>query len=237
MRLLIVEDNLMVTTVLKQILQNSYQLDHCERVDEAMHLTWVNTYAAMILDLGLPDGNGIELCRNLRRRGVITPIMIVTGQMDESIKVDALDAGADDYLVKPFSINELNARIRALLRRSRHSTTTALSSGSLHLDPVTRQVNYGTSLIVLRRKEFDLLELFLTHPNQVLTRTQILEQVWEHDSALITNAIDVHVKHLRDLVDRPFGLHQIQTVHGIGYKFVPNETKATAEGDRASVQD
>jgi two-component system OmpR family response regulator len=224
MRLLLVEDNPTIAEVIRRALKGSYQVDHCDHIEEALHLATVNTYATIVLDLGLPDGNGIELCRELRSNGITTPILVVTGEMEEGIKVAALDAGADDYLMKPFSLNELAARIRAVLRRGRSSTTNDLVSGRLLLDPVTRQVYYDGEAIRLRRKEFDLLELFMTHPYQVLTRDQILEQIWDHASLLITNTVDVHIKHLRDRVDRPFGLQQIKTVHGIGYKFEPTKT-------------
>ena len=222
MRLLLIEDDLGIAAAVEQALRRSYQVDLCDTVGEALHLATVNTYAAIILDLGLPDGSGLVLCRELRQNHVMTPILIVTGESDEAMRVEALDEGADDYLIKPFSINELSARIRALLRRSRTSATTDLRSGELVLDPVSREVTYTGERIRLRRKEFDLLELFMTHPGQVLTRDQIQEQVWDHDSILITNTVDVHVKYLRDRIDRPYGLHQIRTVHGIGYQFVSN---------------
>lgn len=221
MQLLIVEDDPMVTRALEQTLKRVYQIDHCDRADEAQYLAGVTDYAAIILDLGLPDGDGIELCRSLRLKAIATPILILTGRTEDEAKVAALDAGADDYLTKPFSSSELAARIRALLRRSLASTLTILESGRLRLDPVTRQALYNGQVITLRRKEFDLHELLMCHPNQVLTRSQILEQIWDHDSLLITNTVDVHIKHLRDRIDRPYGLDQIQTVHGIGYKFVP----------------
>jgi two-component system OmpR family response regulator len=221
MRLLIVEDDPTIAMALQRMLKRSYQTERCERADEAQYLASVNDYAAIILDLGLPDRDGIELCRSLRLMAINVPILILTGRSEEAAKVAALDAGADDYLTKPFSSNELTARIRALLRRGLARTLTPLESGRLRLDPVTRQASYGGAMVPLRRKEFDLLEFFMCHPNQALSRSQILDQLWDHDNGLVTNTVDVHVKHLRDRVDRPYGVNQIQTVHGIGYKFVP----------------
>jgi DNA-binding response OmpR family regulator len=206
---------------MKQALKRSYHVDHCEQIEEAEHLISVTDYSAILLDLGLPDGSGVELCRRLRKSGITTPILIVTGEMDVEMRVTALDAGADDYLTKPFSINELSARLRSVLRRDRTNVSTELKSGGLKLDTIERRASYEGQLIRLRRKEFDLLELFMLHPNQVLSRSQIREQVWDHDSALVTNVVDVHVKCLRDQIDRPYQTGHIQTVHGIGYKFVP----------------
>lgn len=220
MRLLIVEDDHGIATSTQLALRHNYQVDYCDRIDEALHLATVNTYSTIILDLYLPDGSGLELCQQLRESSVTTPILIITGEIDEAIRVAALDGGADDYLIKPFSINELSARIRAVLRRGRSNATTDLRAGKLVLNPATRQVTHNGIQMTLRRKEFDLLELFMTHPGQVLTRDQIQDQAWDHDSLLITNTVDVHIKHLRDRIDRPFGFEQIGTVHGIGNQFV-----------------
>jgi DNA-binding response OmpR family regulator len=220
MRLLLVEDDYGIAASIQLALKQSYHVDTCTRVEEALHAASVNNYAAIILDLGLPDGSGLELCRQLRTNTITTPILIITAEFEESIRIAALDEGADDYLMKPFSLRELSARLRAVLRRSRERATTNLQSGKLLLNPITRQVSYDGEPIRLRRKEFDLLELFMSSPGQVLSRDQIVEQVWDHDSLLITNTVDVHIKHLRDRIDRPYGLNQVRTVYGVGYQFV-----------------
>lgn len=221
MRILIVEDNRQLRSALAQTLKPVYLVDECGTADEALYLAAISRYAAIILDLGLPDGDGIDLCRDLRLDDVIAPILVLSGRYTENDKISALDAGADDYITKPFSAGELQARLRAVIRRSTIATERLIAAGSLTLNPATRQVSCNGSEISLRRKEFDLLECLMRHPKQVLNRMQLFEQSWDHAGESNTNTVDVHIKYLRDRIDRPFGTHRIRTVHGIGYKFEP----------------
>lgn len=221
MRILIVEDNRQLRQALTQTLKPTYSVDECGTADEALYLAAIMPYVAIVLDLGLPDGDGIDLCRDLRADNIVSPILILSGRYTESDKVNALDAGADDYITKPFSAGELQARLRAIIRRSTIVTERLIATGDLTLNPATRQVLCNGSEIRLRRKEFDLLECLMRHPKQVLNRVQLFEQSWDHAGEANTNTIDVHIKYLRDRIDRPFGTHRIRTVHGIGYKFEP----------------
>jgi len=221
MRILIVEDDRQLSKALAQTLKPVYLVDECGSADEALYLAAISPYAAIVLDLGLPDGDGIDLCRDLRLDNVVAPILVLSGRYTESDKISALDAGADDYVTKPFSAGELQARLRAIIRRSTTTTERPRATGDLTLDPATRQVLCNGNEIRLRRKEFDLLECLMRHPKQVLNRMQLFEQSWDHAGEANTNTVDVHIKYLRDRIDRPFGTHRIKTVHGIGYKFEP----------------
>lgn len=219
MRLLFIEDDPLVMRALNKTLGQTYRHDHASTAEDGLYLATTTDYALIVLDLGLPDGDGIELCRQLRNERVRAPVLVLTARAEEGVKVTALDAGADDYLVKPFSAPELMARIRALLRRSHGSGKAALTSGELHLNPQGRQVTFAGKPVKLRRKEFDLLECFMRHPEQVLSRSQLFEHVWQDSADLTTNVVDVHIKYLRDKIDRPHRLYQIQTVRGLGYQF------------------
>jgi two-component system OmpR family response regulator len=168
----------------------------------------------------LPDFDGIQICREIRQAKVKTPILMLTGKSSVTAKVEALDVGADDYLTKPFNLKELSARIRALTRRNVNSLpTNTISVGDLTLDTTSKIVKYKDKKITLRRKEFRLLEFLMRNQGKVVTREMILEHVWDSNTDTITNTIDVHIKYLRDDVDKPFGTNMIKTIHGLGYKF------------------
>lgn len=218
MRLLIVEDDMAVITALRRGLQNSYVLDVATRGDEGLHKAEMGDHDLIILDLNLPDQSGLDICRELRAAGRTTPILIVTARTEIEDKVRLLDIGADDYLTKPFSLEELRARIRALLRREASGASSRIEVGPLSVDTASRTVSYDGEAVELRRKEYDLLEYLTRNAGKTLTRQMILDHVWDMNESLWTNVVDVHIKYLRDKLDRRFGKKMILTIHGIGYK-------------------
>ncbi len=219
MRLLIIEDNKRVALALRETLRSNYVVDVEYSAKGALNNINLSHYDVILLDLGLPDMDGQTLCQQLRDRSITAPIIIVTGDDTTVSKVSVLDSGADDYMTKPFSKDELKARIRAVMRRHGHRTAVAaLQLGDLQLDPAGRKVQRGDKKIDLRRKEFDLLEYMMRNHGRTLTRPMIVDHVWESGDGLWTNAVDVHIKYLRDKIDRPFGSQLIKTVHGVGYK-------------------
>jgi two-component system, OmpR family, response regulator len=171
-----------------------------------------------VLDVMLPGYDGLEVCRRLRGRGRWAPVLMLTARDDLAARVRGLDSGADDYLAKPFSFDELFARLRALIRRGAPERPTLVQCGDLRLDPATRRVWRGDIELALSPKEFALLELFLRHPGHVLTRTRILEHVWDFSYDGGSNVVDQYVGYLRRKIDRPFGVTQLETVRGVGYR-------------------
>ncbi len=222
MRVLIIEDDEEIAAALQRGLEPHYAVDTVHLGARGAFQADVNQYDLIILDLGLPDINGVEACRKMRADQIQTPILILTGKDSIEDKVAALDAGADDYLTKPFSFTELSARIRALLRRNPESlTSNILAVDNLVLNIATRTVERAGAIISLRRKEFDLLEYLMRNQGRVLTRSMILEHVWDMEVDSFSNATDVHIKHLRDHVDKPYPKKLIKTIHGVGYKIEP----------------
>jgi len=172
----------------------------------------------VVLDVMLPGFDGFEVCRRLRSAGCWAPVLILTARSEVAERVRGLDCGADDYLAKPFSFEELFARLRALIRRSAPERPAVLLAGDLRLDPATRRAWRGETELHLSPKEFALLELFLRYPDQVLTRTRILEHAWDCAYDGGSNVVDQYVRYLRRKVDRPFGRAQLETVRGAGYR-------------------
>lgn len=219
MRLLVVEDNKRVATALKDALRPTYVVDVEYSGKEALNNLNISHYDVILLDLGLPDMDGQDVCQQLRARKITAPVIVVTGDDKVESKVSVLDYGADDYMTKPFSTDELKARIRAVMRRNEHQATPAtLRVSGLKLDPASRMVVRENKEINLRRKEFDLLEYMMRNPGRTLTRQMIIDHVWDNGDGLWTNAVDVHIKYLRDKIDRPFERQLIKTIHGVGYK-------------------
>jgi two-component system OmpR family response regulator len=175
-------------------------------------------YDAILLDVMLPGLNGFETCRRLRKQGVWAPVLMLTARDAVSDRVDGLDAGADDYLVKPFSFAELSARLRALARRVPAERPTRLQVGDLQLDPAERRAWRGEAQLELSQKEFALLEAMMRRPGVVLSRAQLLESGWELGFEARSNLVDVYIGYLRDKIDRPFGQRSIETVRGVGYR-------------------
>lgn len=219
MRILIIEDEPTLAASLQDQLSEVYKVDIAHTGRRGQHRAEVNTYDLILLDLDLPDTHGKDICFALRKKGIKVPILILTGESDVESKATCLDAGADDYITKPFHSKELFARIRALLRRNPDTTlSNVLTVSDLALDPTTRAVERGGKAISLRRKEFDILEYLMRNPGRVLTRDMILEYVWGDTSEPFTNSISVHIKHLRDKVDHNFEPKLIHTIHSLGYK-------------------
>jgi two-component system OmpR family response regulator len=224
MRLLIVEDEVKMAGLLRRGLQEEgYAVDVAQTGSEGVWAATENPYDAIVLDVMLPDLDGFAVCRQLREAGRWTPILMLTARDAVPDRIAGLDAGADDYLTKPFAFTELLARLRALVRRGAGERPAVLKAGDLALDPATRRVTRGGTPIDLTAKEFALLEYFLRHRGEVLTRTRLIEHVWDFAYDGDSNVVDVYVRYLRQKVDRPFGRRTIETVRGAGYRL---ETEA-----------
>lgn len=219
-RILIIEDEPGIALALYTSLnQAGYKADTAKTGSSGLRKAAAKKFDAIILDLGLPDMSGLTICRQLRADGVTAPIIILTGESDVKSKVTLFDAGANDYLTKPFSLEELQARLRACLRQTpKQSLPERLEVGTLVLDAAHRSVEREGIIIPLRRKEFAILECLMQRAGSVVTRSNLTNYAWEGNEETWTNTIDVHIKHLRDKVDRPFAIPLIKTVHGLGYK-------------------
>ena len=219
MRVLVVEDEVKMAGLLKRALEEEgYAVDTAADGAEAIWLGTENPYDAVVLDLMLPDVDGFEVCRKLREAGRWSPVLMLTARDAVGDRVSGLDAGADDYLTKPFSFEELLARLRALIRRGAHERPAILRCGDVTLDPSTRRVARGDVPIDLTAKEYSLLEYFMRHPGEVLSRTRLIEHVWDFAYEGDSNVVDVYVRYLREKIDRPFGQDSIETVRGAGYR-------------------
>lgn len=219
MRVLVVEDDVRMAGLLKRGLeQEAYSVDVASNGEEALWLGVENPYDAVVLDLMLPDIDGYEVCRKLRGSGRWMPVLMLTARDAVADRVAGLDAGADDYLTKPFSFAELFARLRALIRRGASERPAVLAVGDLTLDPATRRVSRGGAPIELTNREFALLEYFMRHAGDVLSRAQIIEHVWDFAYDGASNVVDVYVRYLRQKVDTPFNRRSIETVRGAGYR-------------------
>jgi two-component system OmpR family response regulator len=219
MRILVVEDEVKMAGLLHRgLTEDGHVVDVARRGDDAVWMGQVVEYDAIVLDLMLPGLDGVGVCRRWRESGVWSPVLMLTARDAIQDRVAGLDAGADDYLVKPFSFAELLARLRALARRGAAERPVALEVGDLRLDPATRQVWRDGVEVTLSGKEFALLETFMRRPGDVLSRVQLLEHAWDYAFESRSNVVDVYVRYLREKVDRPFGRHDIETVRGVGYR-------------------
>jgi DNA-binding response OmpR family regulator len=225
-RVLVIEDEPGIALALYKALRDAnYHVDTAKSGTSGLRKAAVKKFDVVLLDLGLPDMSGLTICQQLRDEGLKAPIIVLTAESSVRTKVSLFDAGANDYITKPFSIEELQARIRACLRQMPKEPTRArLMVGDIVLNTGTRSVERGGLIIPLRRKEFAILEYLMQHPGMAVTRSSLFNYAWDHNEEGWTNTIDVHIKHLRDKVDRPFSSHLIKTVHGVGYKLdVTNE--------------
>jgi two-component system OmpR family response regulator len=219
MRVLVVEDEVKMAGLLKRGLEEEgHAVDTAGDGRQALWLAAENPYDAVVLDVMLPDFDGFEVCRKLREARRWSPVLMLTALDAVPDRVAGLDAGADDYLTKPFSFAELLARLRALVRRGAPERPPVLRVGDLTLDPATRRVARGGVAIELTAKEFALLEYLIRHPGEVLSRTRLIEHVWDFAYDGDSNVVDVYVRYLREKVDRPFGRDSIETVRGAGYR-------------------
>ncbi len=222
MRVLVVEDDPKMAGLLKRGLEREgYAVDVAADGREALWAAEEHDYRAIVLDAMIPGPDGFEVCRTLRQKGRWSPVLMLTARDAVADRVAGLDAGADDYLVKPFSFSELFARLRAVTRREPRQRPVALRVGDLTLDPVSHQVRRGGAEIDLSPKAFALLEYFMQHPGEVLSRARILDDVWDFAYGGTSNIVDVYVRQLRDAVDRPFAGSLIETVRGVGYRLRP----------------
>jgi heavy metal response regulator len=218
MRILVIEDEAKMAAFIKRGLEEEgAAVDVSPDGEDGLFRAKAATYDVVILDITLPLLDGIEVCRRLRQDRIATPVLLLTARDSVDMKVRGLDSGADDYLTKPFAFAELLARIRALRRRDRAEVNMRLQIGDLLLDPLTRKVSRASLPIQLTSKEFALLECFMRHPDQVLSRTVLAEKVWDETFDAFTNVIDVYVNYLRNKIDRNFPTKLIHTVRGAGY--------------------
>lgn len=219
LRVLVVEDSVKMAAVLKRGLEEEgYAVDVARTGEDGLWMGVENPNDVIVLDVRLPDIDGFEVCRMLRQRGQWAPVLMLTARAGVADRVRGLDAGADDYLAKPFSFSELHARTRALLRRGARERPAQLMVDDLTLDPAARTVRRRQVAIDLSAKEFALLEYFMRHPGEVLSRTRLIEHVWDFAYDGGSNIVDVYVRYLREKIDRPFGLRSLETVRGSGYR-------------------
>ncbi len=224
MRVLVVEDSVKMATLLKRGLEEEgYAVDVAQSGVDGLWFASEQAYDVIVLDIMLSNepgaDDGFDVCRRLREAGRWSPVLMVTARDAVDDRVRGLDVGADDYLTKPFSFEELLARVRALIRRGSRERPAELVAGDLRLDPATREVRRGDRPIRLTAKERALLEYFMRHPGEVLARRQLIEHVWDFAFDGNSNVVDVHVRNLREKIDRPFGRSSIETLRGEGYRF------------------
>ncbi len=218
MRILLVEDDVdLAQFIRKGLKEEHYVVDAATDGEEGLALALDNPYDLLILDIMLPKLDGLTLCRRVREKGITTPVLLLTARNTVEAKVSGFDIGADQFLSKPFAFAELLARIRALLRRGSSQPLAHLHAADLRLDPASHRVWRGAQEIALTNKEYALLEFLLRNKNRVLTRTAIIEHVWDISYDPMTNIVDAHIRALRAKIDRDFTPHLIATVRGAGY--------------------
>jgi len=218
-RVLVVEDESKMATLVRKALElEGYSVDVAVTGTDAVWMGTENEYDAIVLDVMIPEPDGFEVCRRLRADGRWAPIILLTARDSVDDRVVGLDAGADDYIPKPFSFAELYARLRALTRRGAPQRPRVLEVRDLELDPARHRVARAGQEIELSPKEFALLDLFMRHADEVLSRTTILEHVWDFAYDGTSNVVDVYVRYLREKIDRPFDRTTLETVRGVGYR-------------------
>ncbi len=224
MRILVVDDEPKMAQLLRRgLVEHGSVVEVATTGEDAVASGLDAGFDVILLDVMLPDMDGFEVCRRLREARVWTPVLMLTARTAVRDRIQGLDVGADDYLAKPFALDELLARIRALGRRGKSERPTTLTLGDLCLDPATRRVFRGDREIMLSAKEMALLEVFLRRPEQVLTRDQLLEHAWDMSFESRSNVVDVYVRYLREKIDRPFSRNSLQTVRGIGYRLTASD--------------
>ncbi len=226
MRVLVIEDEEKMADVLKRGLEEeSFEVDVASDGDRGLELAKTSQHDFIILDIGLPGMDGFQVAQEVRNAGIKTPVLMLTARDTTEMKVHGLDSGADDYLTKPFAFAELLARLRALQRRTQTADTT-LQIGDLALNLITRRATRAGVEMQLTNKEFGLLEFFMRHPDEILSREILSEKVWEETFDTLTNVIDVYINYLRNKIDRNFEPKLIQTVRGVGYRFKTPTTES-----------
>jgi DNA-binding response OmpR family regulator len=226
MRILVVEDEHKIANSIKKGLeQESYAVDVAYTGTDGYDLASTEEYDVIALDVLLPGMDGVKICKKLRSSNIHTPILMLTAKGQTADKVEGLDAGADDYVTKPFAFEELLARVRALVRRPHNAVGPMLQVDDLSLDPVAFEIKRGNTVIQLSNREFSLLEYLMRHPNKILTKDQIIGHVWNYDADILPNTVEVYIGYLRNKVDKPFPKSPmlIQTIRGFGYKLGKKE--------------
>ena len=231
MRILVAEDDIRMAGMLQRGLrEDGHAVDVAGDGHDALwHATEID-YDAVVLDVMLPGADGFEVCRRMREAGRWAPVLMLTARTAVEDRVRGLDCGADDYLSKPFTFSELSARLRALMRRGAPERPTSLTAGSLRLDPALRAAWRGPTPLELSAKEYALLELFMRRVGEVLSRTVILEHVWDFAYDGASNVVDQYVAYLRRKIDRPFGVEQLETVRGAGYRLRAEPAAGVTDG-------
>lgn len=220
MKLLCIEDNTDLIESIRHFLAAGSNIDSATAGKAGLTLAAKHQYDAIILDLGLPDMSGLDVCLEIRRSDARTPILVLSGTKDSNTKVALFEAGADDYLTKPFTVAELRARLFALLKRVNYDVDHRLYQlkvGNLTLDPLSRRVERSGKALKLRRKEFDILEYLMRNEGKIVTRSMIMDNVWEDNNLSWDGTINVHIKRMRDQIDRPYKHKLIKTAYGLGY--------------------
>ena len=219
MRILLVEDERRLANIIKKgLTEEGFAVDMAYDGEEGQYLVESESYDLVILDVMLPKVDGITICKELRSKNIKIPIIMLTAKSTIEDKIAGLDSGADDYITKPFSFLELRSRIHALIRRSKQEPSPILSVADLVLDPIKHKVTRSGRKIVLTPKEFSVLEILLHHKDEVVTRTMIIEHVWDYNFDSMSNVVDVFIASLRRKVDKGSKIKLIHTLHGIGYK-------------------
>jgi two-component system OmpR family response regulator len=237
MRVLVVEDEIKMASLIRRGLRSEgLAADVAIKGEDALWMAASSAYDTIVLDVMLPGIDGFETCRRLREQGTWAPVLMLTARDAVDDRVAGLDGGADDYLTKPFSFAELLARLRALARRGPVERPPVLEVGDLRLDPAARRVWRGGTEVSLSAKEFQLLETFMRHPGEVLSRYQLLEHAWDYDYENRSNIVDVYVRYLRDKIDRPFGRRSLETVRGAGYRLDDGNGSQFSEGSGGMVE-
>jgi DNA-binding response OmpR family regulator len=231
-KLLLVEDDRQLSQTLAEALKSVYEVDVARNGKLGIYKTDTNDYDLLILDLNLPDISGLDVCQQLRHRGVQAPILILSGETKVLTKINLLDAGASDYLTKPFILGELLARLRAISRLNPQPLwpSLQLDIGEVSLNRRTYIATRSGIELKLRRKEFELLACLMEDADSLVTRQHLINRVWRDRGDVWANTIDVHIKYLRDKLDKPFNSSLIETVHGMGYKFVSKASKLKQPG-------
>ncbi|MGV9001663.1 MAG: response regulator transcription factor [Candidatus Saccharimonadaceae bacterium] len=225
MKVLVIEDNPRLASRMKQQLSKWYIVETALSGDQGLQYVATGSFDITLLDLGLPDTPGLDVCKQIRLLSSDMPILVVTGIDTTESRIELLNSGADDYISKPFDISEIRARINALARRrARNVSTEKIIIGDLTIDPARRSVTRAGKSVELRRKEFDILEYLASHPGRVMSRQMIINHAWVSTSTSWTGSVDVHIKQLRDKVDKPFSYPLIKTLYGVGYLINPPDT-------------
>jgi DNA-binding response OmpR family regulator len=227
MRILVVEDEVKIATLLKEsLVAKRYVVDVCYDGEAGFQQALEETYDLVILDLGLPGMDGVEVCQRLRAEGFSAPILMLTARDAIESRVSGLDVGADDYLIKPFSLDELFARIRSLLRRTSAVKTSVLTVADLELNQKTFAVTRSGKSVHLSAKEYALLEYLMREPNAIMSKSVLLDQVWGGDVDMFSNVVDVYIGYLRNKLNKPFPQSPVllETIKGMGYRLLPQGT-------------